>query len=99
MNLGEGFIEGSLPAYLSVIIPILAMILINRTLQIRLLYSEISKVEDTKMKHVSEYKFLDRYGEIGEYLRWALKLYDVLRRELSGWPDEPQGIHIQFIAG
>ena len=27
------------------------------------------------MKHVSEYKFLDRYGEIGEYLRLELKLY------------------------
>ena len=75
MNLGEGFIEGSLPAYLSVIILILLMIFINRTLQIRLLYSEISKVEDTKIKHVSEYKFLDRYGEIGEYIRLELKLY------------------------
>lgn len=152
MNLGEGFIEGSLPAYLSVIILILLMIFINRTLQIRLLYSEISKVEDTKIKHVSEYKFLDRYGEIGEYIRLELKLYlrnktvktqfrmgfiimiafscvlaftdvydrmtnfylhlqfchparhdigtsDVFRRELSGWSDEPQRIHIQFVTG
>ncbi len=32
------------------------------------------KVEDTKMKHVSEYKFLDRYGDVGEYLRLELKL-------------------------
>ena len=23
------------------------------------------QVEDTKMKHVSEYKFLDRYGDVG----------------------------------
>lgn len=32
-------------------------------------------MEDTKIKHVSEYKFLDRYGEIGEYIRLELKLY------------------------
>ena len=38
------------------------------------IYNEIAKVEDTKMKHVSEYKFLDRYGDVGEYLRLELKL-------------------------
>lgn len=41
---------------------------------IGLVYDEINKVEDTKVKHVSEYKFLDRYGEIGEYMRLELKL-------------------------
>ncbi|WP_455671740.1 DUF5687 family protein [Phocaeicola sp.] len=74
MNLGESFIEGNLLAYLGVIAAILLMIFINRSLQIHLLYGEISKVEDTKMKHVSEYKFLDQYGEVGEYLRLELKL-------------------------
>lgn len=74
MNLGEKFIDGNLVSYLGIIIAILVMIFINRTLQIHLLYNEISKVEDTKMKHVSEYKFLDRYGEVGEYLRLELKL-------------------------
>ena len=39
-----------------------------------LIYNEINKVEDTKVKHVSEYKFLDRYGEIGEYMRLELKM-------------------------
>ena len=41
---------------------------------IKLIYNEINKVEDTKVKHVSEYKFLDRYGEIGEYMRLELKM-------------------------
>lgn len=40
----------------------------------KLIYNEINKVEDTKVKHVSEYKFLDRYGEIGEYMRLELKM-------------------------
>lgn len=75
MNLGEGFIVGKPWAYLGVILAILLMILVNRTLQIRLLYNEISKVEDTKIKHLSEYKFLDRYGEVGEYMRLELKMY------------------------
>ena len=38
------------------------------------IYNELNKVEDTRIKHVSEYKFLDRYGEIGEYMRLELKL-------------------------
>lgn len=74
MNLGESFIEGNPAAYLGVFLAILLLMLVNRTLQLHLLYSEISKVKDTKMKHVSEYKFLDRYGEVGEYLRLELKL-------------------------
>ena len=39
-------------------------------------YNELNKTEDTtvQVKTVSEYKFLDRYGEIGEYIRLELKL-------------------------
>ena len=49
-------------------------VFINRTLMQKLIYNELNKVEDTRIKHVSEYKFLDRYGEIGEYMRLELKL-------------------------
>ena len=69
MNLGEGFIEGNILAFLGVIAAILLLLLVNRKLQLHFIYNEIAKVEDTKMKHVSEYKFLDRYGDVGEYLR------------------------------
>lgn len=74
MNMGEAFIEGNILAYAGVVVVILLLIYINRLLQLHFLYNEISKVEDTKMKHVSEYKFLDRYGDVGEYLRLELKL-------------------------
>ena len=74
MNLGEGFIEGNILAFLGVIAAILLLLLVNRKLQLHFIYNEIAKVEDTKMKHVSEYKFLDRYGDVGEYLRLELKL-------------------------
>ena len=42
-----------------------------------MVYAEISKVEETteKVGKVSEYRFLNRFGEIGEYMRLELKLY------------------------
>ena len=74
MNLGEGFIECNPLSFLFVLAIIVALFVLNREIQKKLLYDEISKVKDTKMKHVSEYKFLDRYGEVGEYIRLELKL-------------------------
>ena len=74
MNLGEGFIEGNILAFLVVIFAIVIMWLINRAVMSGLVYSEINKVEDTKVRTISEYKFLERYGEIGEYFRLELKM-------------------------
>ena len=74
MDLGEGFIEGNPLSFLFVLACIGVMFLINLKLQQRMIYNEISKKEDTKIKHVSEYKFLDKYGEVGEYIRLELKL-------------------------
>ena len=74
MNLGEGFIEGNILPFAGTIIAILLMALIVRKVQTHYIYNELSKIKDTKAKHISEYKFLDRYGEIGEYFRLELKL-------------------------
>ncbi len=74
MDLGEGFIEGNPLSFLFVIASIGVMFLINLKLQQRMIYNELSKKEDTKIKYVSEYKFLDKYGEVGEYIRLELKL-------------------------
>ena len=74
MNLGEGFIMGHILSYLIVIVFIVAIWFINRTIMIKLTYSEINKVEDTKVGTISEYKFLERYGEVGEYFRLELKM-------------------------
>lgn len=74
MNLGEGYITGNIGAFAGTLVAILVMAAINRQVQMHLLYSELSKIKDTKVKHVSEYKFLERYGEVGEYLRLELKL-------------------------
>ena len=74
MDLGEGFIEGNPLSFLFILACIGVLFFINLKLQQRMIYNEISKKEDTKIKHVSEYKFLDKYGEVGEYIRLELKL-------------------------
>ena len=74
MDLGEGFIEGNPLSFLFILACIGIMFYINMKLQLRMIYNEISKKEDTKIKRVSEYKFLDKYGEVGEYIRLEIKL-------------------------
>lgn len=74
IELGENFITGNLLTFIGLLVFIAVMWFINLQLMNRLIYNEINKVEDTKIKHVSEFKFLDRYGEIGEYMRLELKL-------------------------
>ncbi len=46
---------------------------INRRTQMQLIYAEISRHEKTKLKHVSEFKALNRFGQIGEYLKLEIK--------------------------
>ena len=46
---------------------------INRHLQMHLVYDEISSKEKAKLKHVSQFTALDRFGQIGEYLKLELK--------------------------
>ncbi len=73
VTLGDGFIEGNILIFLAVIAAIVVMWYINRSIMSRLIYAELNKVEDTKV-NASEYKFFDRYGEIGEYMRLELKM-------------------------
>ena len=49
------------------------LFLINRKLQMLFVYDEVSKVETTKLKRVSEFKTLNRFGQIGEYLKLEIK--------------------------
>ena len=76
IDLGEGFITGNILTFICVLVAITLMWFINRSIMQKLVYNELNKREDTtvQVKTVSEYKFLDRYGEIGEYIRLELKL-------------------------
>lgn len=76
LEVGEWMIHGNVLVYVGLLALIALLWFINRSVMSRLIYNELNKVEDTtvQVKHVSEYKFLDRYGEVGEYMRLELKL-------------------------
>ena len=75
MNWGEGFILWNPFAFLGALTGIGLMGFINYKVQLRLIYNELSRVEDTKIKKISDYAFLDRYGNVGEYMRLELKMF------------------------
>lgn len=74
MNLGDGYIEGNILYFLGTLVVIALLWLINRRIMSGLIYAELAKTDDTRIKHVSEYKFFERYGEVGEYMRLELKM-------------------------
>ena len=75
MELGEGFFMWEWPAFLGVIAAIWGMFELCHVVQKRVVYKELSKTEVVKkLKKVADYKFLDRFGEVGEYMRLEIKL-------------------------
>ena len=76
VDLGEGFITGQLLTFAGCGAVIAALWYANHRILQKTLYNEINQVEDTtvQVKSVSEYRFLDRYGQLGEYIRLELKL-------------------------
>ena len=59
-------------------IPILILILaalfyVNRAFQFKYVYEEISKSKERQLKHVSQFRFLEKFGIVGEYIKIELK--------------------------
>ena len=73
INLGEGYIKGNLLVFVGTLVAIIILWFINRKMMAGLVYDELNKVEDTKV-NASEYKFFEKYGEVGEYMRLELKM-------------------------
>ena len=46
---------------------------INRHLQMHFVHEELSRHEKTQLKHVSQFNFLNHFGQIGEYLKLEVK--------------------------
>ena len=76
MEWGEGFIQWEPLAFLAVVGVLALLFWLCRVLQLRIVDKEIarSKSSVSKLKHVREYKFLDRFGEVGEFMRLEIKL-------------------------
>ena len=74
MEWGEGFIQWEPLAFLAAIAVLALLFWLCRVMQLKIVDKEIARTKTTKLKRVREYKFLDRFGEIGEYLRLEIKL-------------------------
>lgn len=74
MDLGEGYIEWNPLAFLGTLAVAIGLTGVNRWVQGKLIYRELARTEDNKVKHISNYSFFERYGIVGEYMRLELKL-------------------------
>ena len=57
----------------ALILIILALFYMNRAFQFKYVYEEISKSKERELKHVSQFRFLERFGLVGEYIKIELK--------------------------
>ena len=56
-----------------VLLLITGVFMVNRKLQFKYVYEEISKKKEKELKKVSKFTFLERFGIVGEYLKLELK--------------------------
>lgn len=67
-------VESGSPLPMIVVLAVLAVLVcINRRLQYSHVWAELARVETTKLHSVTHFSFLDRYGDIGEYLKLEVK--------------------------
>ena len=74
MDLCEGFFLWNPLSFLLVAGSVAGMAVLVRRVEKYYIYKELGKTESGTLKKVSEYKFLDRFGDVGEYLRLEIKL-------------------------
>ena len=56
-----------------VLLALCGLFMLNRHLQFKYVYEEISKQKEKELKRVSQFAFFNRFGIIGEYLKIELK--------------------------
>jgi len=59
--------------YLGLLALLVAMVLINRRMQFHYVYEELTSAKTTKLHNVSQFNYLERFGEVGEYLKLEIK--------------------------
>lgn len=74
MDLGDAYITTNPWIFIATLLCIALLWRINSQVMSRLIYDELSKVEDSRVGRTASYHFLDRYGLIGEYMRLELRL-------------------------
>ncbi len=74
MNFCEGFFLWNPLTFLVTVVAIMLMAWLIRRMQNNFIYQELGKTATESLGKVSEYRFLDRFGDVGEYLRLEIKL-------------------------
>ena len=72
-ELGSLFVEPKLFMWLLLFACFVLILYVNRRIQFVSVWQELAKVETTKLKHVSQFNFLNKYGIIGEYVKLEIK--------------------------
>ncbi|MBR5653483.1 MAG: hypothetical protein IKX22_05315 [Prevotella sp.] len=70
---GDRLSHGNLLFFALLVILLVILIAINRRVQYKYTWKELTQSKATKLKHVSRLPFLDRFGETGEYVKLEVK--------------------------
>lgn len=70
---GDRMSHGNLLFFALLVILLVILIAINRRVQYKYTWKELTQSKATKLKHVSRLPFLDRFGETGEYVKLEVK--------------------------
>ncbi len=63
----------SVLAWCGLLLLLFLVIAANRRLQFSSVYAELAKTETTQIKHVTQLSALDRFGQLGEYVKLEIK--------------------------
>lgn len=77
--IGRDFTDGSILPWSVVLVMLVAIVLVNRRVQYRHIWKELSRTERTQLRHVSRFSFLGNYGETGQYI--GLEIKTILRNK------------------
>lgn len=70
---GDSLSHGNLLFFALLVFLLVILIAINRRVQYKYTWKELTQSKATKLKHVSRLPFLDRFGETGEYVKLEVK--------------------------
>ncbi len=73
LRLGRGFVSFHPLSFVLVLIAIIPMFVVNKRILRHFVYQEISKDDKVKKVKSQEMRFLNRFGEIGEYIKLEIK--------------------------
>lgn len=71
--IGEGASHWSPIIFGGILLLLFVLLAINRKVQYECVYEELSRTEETKLKHASRLSAFERFGVLGEYLKLEVK--------------------------